>query len=201
MKLLCPQQTGCRAKRFLQGSPRLCPTRWTNILPKAASRAQRILKGGVPGVRRGTPITPPSDQSSSSVRGRFQREKIPGGGASGKGVRNRIEAGGADCPSVSSGLVVSGDAEIDGFFGGSTTLCGRCSLRADSSCFFDVLLASFFAGFSGGTTGVTSGANTPRSLGSFSDSTHRRKVSLSSSMAAHPARPKHAEMYAEMSAI
>lgn len=151
-------------------------------------------------MRLGTPITPPSDQSSSSVGGRFQREKIPGGGASGKGVRNRIEAGGADCPSVSSGLVVSGDAEIDGFFGGSTTLCGRCSLRADLSCFFDVLLASFFAGFSGGTTGLASGANTPRSLGSFSDSTHRRMVSLSSSMTAHPARPKHAETDAEMSA-
>ena len=153
-----------------------------------------------PAVRRGTPITSQSDQSSSSVGDRFQREKIPGGGASGKGVRNRIEAGGADCPSVSSGLVVSGDAEIDGFFGGRTTLCGRCSLRADFSCFFDVLLASFFADFSGGTTGVASGPSTPRSLESFSDSTHRRKESLSSSMAAHPARPKHAETDAEMSA-
>src|SRR6476661_11076400 len=145
-----------------------------------------------PAVRRGTPITSQSDQSSSSVGDRFQREKIPGGGASGKGVRNRIEAGGADCPSVSSGFVVSGDAEIDGFFGGSTTLCGRRSLRNDC-----VLLASFFEGFSGGTTGVASGTNTPRSLGSFSDSTHRRKVSLSSSMAAHPASPKHAETDAE----
>jgi hypothetical protein len=30
-------------------------------------------------------------------RALLKREKIPGGGASGKGVRNRIEAGGADC--------------------------------------------------------------------------------------------------------
>jgi len=42
--------------------------------------------------------------------GRPQREKIPGGGAAGKGVRNRIEAGGADCPSVSFGLAVSGES-------------------------------------------------------------------------------------------
>jgi hypothetical protein len=72
---------------------------------------------------------------------------------------------------------VSGDAEIGGFFGGSTTLFSRCSLRADLSCFLDVLLASFFAGFSGGTTGVASGkssANAPRPLGSFSIS--KRKL-------------------------
>jgi hypothetical protein len=131
---------------------------------------------------------------------RSHREKTPGGGPAGKGVRNRIEAGGADCPSVSSGIAVSGESVIGGFFGGLATICGRCSLRADLSCFFDVLLASFFGGFSGETAGVASGANTPRSLGSFSDSTHRRMVSLSSSMAAHPARPKHAETDAEMSA-
>jgi hypothetical protein len=64
------------------------------------------------------------------VRGRSQREKIPGGGASGYCVRNRIEAGGADCPSVSSGLAVRGESEIGGFLGGSTTVCGFGSLRA-----------------------------------------------------------------------
>ena len=46
---------------------------------------------------------------------RSQREKIPGGGASGKGVRNRNVAGGADCPSVSSGLAASVELEIGGF--------------------------------------------------------------------------------------
>src|SRR6476620_4413823 len=110
-----------------------------------------------PAVRRGTPITSQSDQASSSVGDRFQREKIPGGGASGKGVRNRIEAGGADCPSVSSGLAVSGEAEIVGFFGGSTTVCSRGSLRARLFFFFDALLASVFNGFSGGITGVAVG--------------------------------------------
>ena len=70
-------------------------------------------------------------------------------------------------------------------------------------CFFAILLASFFAGFSGGTTGVASGissANVPRPLGSLSDSTHRKMVSLSSSMAAHPARPKLTGTDTEMSA-
>src|SRR5205809_5622657 len=85
--------------------------------------------------------------------GRSQREKIPGGGASGKGVRNRIEAGGANCPSVSSGLAVSGESEIGGFFGGSTTVCGRCSLRAALIFFFGALAASFGI-FSGAITGA-----------------------------------------------
>jgi hypothetical protein len=94
-------------------------------------------------------------------------------------VRNRIEAGGANCPSVSSGLAVSGESEIDGFFGGSTTVCSRGSLRARLFFFFDALLASVFNGFSGGITGVAVGkssGNTPRPSGSFSDSTHRFAV-------------------------
>jgi len=118
-------------------------------------------------------------------------------------VRNRIEAGGANCPSVSSGLAVSGETEIDGFFGGSTTVCSRGSLRARLFFFFDVLLASVFNGFPGGITGVAVGkssGNTPRPSGSFSDSTHRRMVSFSSSIAAHPARPKLAETVIETSA-
>jgi hypothetical protein len=120
-----------------------------------------------------------------------------------RAVRNRIEAGGADCPSVSSGRILSGESGIGGFFGGSATLCGRRRSRTDLPCFFAILLASFFAGFSGGTTGVASGissANVPRPLGSLSDSTHRKMVSLSSSMAAHPARPKLAGTDTEMSA-
>jgi hypothetical protein len=86
-------------------------------LPVASPPAEREL---TPQPRRGSAGLQQSLKShAADKRARFQREKIPGGGASGKGVRNRIEAGGADCPSVSSGLVVSGDAEIDGFFGGS----------------------------------------------------------------------------------
>jgi hypothetical protein len=127
-----------------------------------------------------------------------QREKRPGGGASGQRLGNRGGAGGdgADCPSVPSGLIASVESGIGGLFGGSTTVCGCCSLRADLSCFFDGLLATFLDGISGGITGFTSGkslADNPRPLGSFSDSTQRKKVSLSSSIAAHPARPKLAE--------
>jgi hypothetical protein len=47
-----------------------------------------------------------------NVPGRSQREKIPGGGASGYCVRNRMEAGGADCPSVSAGLAIRGESEM-----------------------------------------------------------------------------------------
>ena len=101
-----------------------------------------------------------------------------------------------------SGLAGSVESGIGGFFGGSATVCGRCSLRADLTC-FDGLLASFFDGFSGGITGVASGkssANNPRPLGSFSDSTQRKKASLSSSIAAHPARPKLADRATRTSA-
>ena len=43
---LCPSKLGCRGKRLSQGSPKLCPTPLTNILPKAAFRAQRIFHKG-----------------------------------------------------------------------------------------------------------------------------------------------------------
>jgi hypothetical protein len=122
----------------------------------------------------------------------FQREKRSGGGASGHGVRNRKVAGGADCPSVLSGLTPSVDSGIGGSLGARTTVCGRCSLRAVSFGCGRTLVGSFGV-FSGGTTGVASGdssGGTPRPLGSLSDSTHRKKVSFSSSIAAHPARPK-----------
>jgi hypothetical protein len=92
---------------------------------------------------------------------------------------------------VPTGLAASVESGIGGFFGGSATVCGRCSLRAVSFGCGRRLLGSFGV-FSGGTTGVAcdnSSANTPRPLGSFSDSTHRKKVSFSSSIAAHPARP------------
>jgi hypothetical protein len=84
-----------------------------------------------------------------------------------------------------------GGSGSSGFFGGSTTVC-RGSLRAASFGRGCRLLGSLGV-FAGGTTGVASGslaADTPRPLGSFSDSTHRKKVSFSSSIAAHPERLK-----------
>ena len=91
---------------------------------------------------------------------------------------------------------------IGGFIGGSTTVC-RCSLRA--AC-FDCggrLLGSSGVFSGGGATGVASGnwpADTPPPLGSFWDSTHRKKVSFSSSIAAHPERLMLADTAIEASA-
>src|SRR5439155_25902734 len=86
-----------------------------------------------------------------------QRAKRPGGGAWGQRLGNcggTTGGDGADCLSVPSGFAASVEAGIGGFSGGSTTtVCGRCSLRADLTR-FDGLLASFFDGFSGGMTGV-----------------------------------------------
>jgi hypothetical protein len=72
-----------------------------------------------------------------------QREKRPGGGASGQRLGNRGGAGGdgADCPSVPSGLDASVESGIGGFCGGSTTVCGCCSLRADLTGFLGGLVA------------------------------------------------------------
>ena len=72
-------------------------------------------------------------------------------------MRNRIEAGGADCPSVSSGLAVPGEAEIGGFLRGSTTACGGGSLRAVLIFFFGAV-GDVFGIFSGATTRGDSGA-------------------------------------------
>jgi hypothetical protein len=77
-----------------------------------------------------------------------------------------------------------------------TAVFGRCNLRAEVTRFLDGLLASLCGGFSGAITGVASGkssATTPRPLGNFSNSTQRKNASLSSSIAAHPARPKLAD--------
>ena len=109
-----------------------------------------------------------------------------------------------------SGLTASVESGIGGFFGGSTTVC-RCSLRAACIGRGCRLLGSFGFFSTGGTTGIFSGgttgvaygnspAETPRPLGSFWDSTHRRKVSFSSSIAAHPERLKLADMAIEASA-
>jgi hypothetical protein len=102
---------------------------------------------------------------------------------------------------VPSGLTASVESGIGGFFGGSTTVC-RSSLCAASFGRGCRLLGSFSI-FSGGTTRVASGnssADTPRPLGSFSDSIHRKKVSFSSSIAAHPERLKLADTTIEASA-
>jgi hypothetical protein len=91
---------------------------------------------------------------------------------------------------VPSGLTTSVESGIGGFFGGRTTVCGRCSLRAVSFGCGRRLLDSFGV-FSAGTTRFASGdssTRTSRPLGSRSDSTHRKKASFSSSIAAHPAR-------------
>ena len=134
---------------------------------------------------------------------RFKREKIPGGGASGKGVGNRIEAGGADCGSVAPGLAVSGESEIGGFFGGSATVCGRCSLRAVALIFFFGALAAPFGTLSGAITGAASGGlpgNTSPSRVKFTVSNHCEILAFRSSIAAHAASPKLADTVIEASA-
>ena len=98
-----------------------------------------------------------------------------------------------------SGLATSVESGIGGFFGGSiTTVCGRRSLRTDLTC-LDGLLASIFDGFFGGITGGLPTTCQTRvggwpigagGLGGFSDSTQRKNASFSSSIAAHPVRPK-----------
>jgi hypothetical protein len=150
----------------------------------------------------------------------------PGGGASGKRLGSHLSVGsdGADCPSVLSGLTASVESGIGGFFGGGTnsvdsgiggllggsTMVCRCSLRAvsfDCGCrllgSFGVFSDATTGVFSGKTTGVASGnspAETGRPLGSFWESTHRMKVSFSSSIAAHPEKIKLADTAIEASA-
>lgn len=117
-------------------------------------------------------------------------------------MRNRIEAGGADCPSVSSGLAVRGEPEIGGFLGGSATVCGFCSLRAVLIFFFGALGDSFGI-FSDATPRGDSGAvpgNPTPSFGKFAVSNQREMLAFRSSIAAHPPIPKLAERAIETSA-
>ena len=117
-------------------------------------------------------------------------------------MRNRIEAGGADCPSVSSGLAVRGKPEIGGFLGGSATVCGFCSLRAVLIFFFGALGDSFGI-FSDATPRGDSGAvpgNPTPSFGKFAVSNQREMLAFRSSIAAHPPIPKLAERAIETSA-
>ena len=122
-----------------------------------------------------------------------QRENRSAGGASGQrpnhlGVDRR---GGADCPSVPSGLTASVESGGGGFFAGSAIVRGPCNLRAVSFGCGRRLVDCL--GFSGGTTGAASGNSSATTPGPLGDSTHRKKVCLISSIAAHPARPKLAD--------
>ena len=117
-------------------------------------------------------------------------------------MRNRIEAGGADCPSVSCGLAVPGESEIGGFLRGSATVCGGCILRA-VLIFFLGALGDAFGIFSGATTRGDSGAvpgNPTPSSGKFAVSNQREMPAFRSSIAAHPPIPKLAERAIETSA-
>jgi len=96
-----------------------------------------------------------------------QREKVPDAGASGQGVCNRDGAasGEGDCGSAPCfGLTASGETKAGDFFG-SSAVFGPCSLLRG--------LSSSPKIFSGGRLSVASGI-----------------VSFSSSIEAHPARPK-----------
>ena len=112
-------------------------------------------------------------------------------------MRNRMEAGGADCPSVSSGLAGPGESEIGGFLGGSATVCGGCSLIF----FFGALEDTFgiFCGATSGDSGAVPG-NPATSSGEFAVSNQREMLALRSSIAAHPPIPKLAERAIETSA-
>jgi hypothetical protein len=123
------------------------------------------------------------------------------GGASGLGVRDRIECGHADCPSVSRGVAVSGESDIGGFFGGSTTVCGRCSLRVAGSILLLGALAACFGISAGGIRRVSgaypsSSSPSPVKFTGFTIG----MLTFRSSIAAHPARPKPADKVKETSA-
>jgi hypothetical protein len=117
-------------------------------------------------------------------------------------VRNRIDAGGADCPSVSSGLAIPGVSEIGGFLRGSTTARGGCTLRAVLIFFFGGLGDTFgiFAGATvRGGSGAVAGNPTPSS-GRLAVSSQREMLAFRSSIAAHPPRPKFVDRAIETSA-
>jgi hypothetical protein len=90
---------------------------------------------------------------------------------------------------VPSGLVASEESGIGGFSRGSAMICGCGGLRAAFFVFFGAWLDLSCSGFSGGIVGAASGKS-PAPVGSFSDSTQRKKASLSSSIAAHPREAK-----------
>ena len=170
----------------------------------AASRGGRVV--GIP-CQHGTPPVPRGSTCTySAFAGRPQHSaqnlSSKNGGASGLGVRDRIECGHADCPSVSPGVAVSGESDVGVFFGGSTTVCGRCNLRvAGLILLLGALAASF--GISAGGIRRVSGAYPSSSSPSpvkFTGPNHWKMLTFRSSIAAHPARPKPADKVKETSA-
>ena len=143
---------------------------------------------------RSRPVLPARNgKSAACFGGQSQRAKVPGAGASGQGVcnRNGATSGEADCGSAPCcGLTASVEAETGGFFR-SSTVCGRCSLLAALSFFFDALLASSPKIFSGGRPTATSG-KPPESFPSCppSDFSVAKDIVSFSSSIEHPARPK-----------
>src|SRR4029079_8873184 len=106
-----------------------------------------------------------------------------------------MEAGGADCPSVSSGLAGPRESEIGGFLRGSATVCAGCALRAVLIFFFGALadaLGIFFGATTGSDCGTVPGNPAPSS-GKFAVSSQREMLAFRSSIAAHPPMPKLAE--------
>ena len=95
-----------------------------------------------------------------------------------------------------------GESDIGGFFGGSTTVCGRCSLSVAGLILLLCALAACL-GISAGGIRRVSGAYPSSSSPSpvkFTGSNHWKMLTFRSSIGAHPARPKPADKVKETSA-
>ena len=115
-------------------------------------------------------------------------------------MRNRNVAGGADCHSITSDLSVRPGSVVDGFVW-SLTFCGRGSFRAGLATLLGALATSCFA--SGGVMGFavgTSRSASSRPSGKVADSNHWEIAVLRSSIVAHPASRKPADMAVRTSA-
>ena len=98
-------------------------------------------------------------------------------------------------PRFRPALPSRGIRDIGGFFGGSTTVCGRCSLRVAGLILFLGALAAGF-GISAGGIRRVSGAYPSSSSPSpvkLTGSNHWEMLTFRSSIAAHPARPELAD--------
>ena len=109
-------------------------------------------------------------------------------------MRNRMEAGGADCPSVSSGLAGPGEPEIGGFLGRKQNGLRHLRFRAVLIFFFRAL-GDTFGIFAGPTQEATLARYraTPRLGPGIRGIRPRERLALRSSIAAHPPIPKLAE--------
>src|SRR6476660_8176705 len=176
-----------------EGCRRLC-----SVLRRASGRDSLPTRDSSRSSRKYVPYSAFAGRPQHSA----QNLSSKNGGASGLGVRDRIECGHADCPSVSPGVAVSGESDIGGFFGGSTTVCGRCNLRVAGLILLLGALAACF-GISAGGIGRVSGAYPSSSSPSpvkFTGSNHWKMLTFRSSIAAHPVRPKPADKVKETSA-